>query len=121
MPLGKNIRKLRAIQGLTQKDLADELGLTRGKIDTYERGVAAPPYHVILKIATHFGVTADQLLTASDEEIERHYLVKGNSGGTASNNEANNKLIAHLEETLRDYKKMLAEKDEIIKSLTSKR
>ncbi|MGR3809104.1 helix-turn-helix domain-containing protein [Jiulongibacter sp. NS-SX5] len=52
--LAQNIEFLRKLQGLTQKDLGAELGMTRAAIDSYEGGRAVPPYEKLKTIAAYF-------------------------------------------------------------------
>ena len=47
---------------ITQKDLADFLGVTPKAISFYELGQRMPSNDVILKLAQKFGVTTDYLL-----------------------------------------------------------
>lgn len=43
--VGGNIRHLRKVLGLTQKELGDEVGLTQAQISDYERGRRIPSLH----------------------------------------------------------------------------
>ena len=54
--IGKNIKKIRNIKGLSQQAFADLLGLTRGNISSYEEGRAEPKIETILKIANDFSI-----------------------------------------------------------------
>ena len=62
MPLiSKNIRFLRARQGLTQKQLAEKLKLNQPVIGAYEEDRALPPLPTLQKLADLFRVTLDDL------------------------------------------------------------
>ncbi|MGI9581334.1 helix-turn-helix domain-containing protein [Chryseobacterium sp. RRHN12] len=60
---GTNIKKIRQVKGLSQKAFADLFGLNRGVISSYEEGRAEPKIETILKVADHFNLTLNQLLT----------------------------------------------------------
>lgn len=54
--IGENIKKIRLIKGLTQKQLANYSGITRESIGNYERGDRIPPADILDKIAKAFKV-----------------------------------------------------------------
>lgn len=60
---GTNIKKIRQVKGLSQKAFADLFDLNRGVISSYEEGRAEPKIETILKVANHFNLNLDQLLT----------------------------------------------------------
>ncbi|MCJ7933929.1 MAG: helix-turn-helix domain-containing protein [Chryseobacterium sp.] len=60
---GTNIKKIRQVKGLSQKAFADLFDLNRGVISSYEEGRAEPKIETILKVASHFSLTLDKLLT----------------------------------------------------------
>jgi len=51
MPFGNTIKQLREKSELTQKDLADKLGLTNSTISKYERNELEPNTEMLLKIS----------------------------------------------------------------------
>ncbi len=57
-----NIKNAREKMGLTQKECADELGITLRAWQTYEQGVSEPKNEILCKIADMFNVTLDYLL-----------------------------------------------------------
>ncbi len=59
---GKNIRKIRKVQKLSQAGLAELFGLTRASIGAYEEGRAEPKIDTILEIANHFNLTLDDII-----------------------------------------------------------
>ncbi|ANY70442.1 hypothetical protein BBD42_31050 [Paenibacillus sp. BIHB 4019] len=65
--LGERIAALRKKRGLSQYELAERLGFSRGKLANYEQGTRQPDYDTLNKIATFFEVTTDFLLGRSDE------------------------------------------------------
>lgn len=65
--MNSKLRQLRRESGLTQKELANEIGSTDKNIWAYEKGVATPPIDVIVAYAEFFEVTTDYLLGVTDE------------------------------------------------------
>ena len=58
----ENIKKLRRQQHMTQKDLAERIGISKAMISAYETEMRYPSYDVLIKLAAVFGVTTDFLL-----------------------------------------------------------
>ncbi|WP_101689458.1 helix-turn-helix domain-containing protein [Dysgonomonas massiliensis] len=54
--IGKNIKKIRNVKGLSQQAFADLFQLTRGNISSYEELRAEPKIEVLIKIANYFGI-----------------------------------------------------------------
>jgi transcriptional regulator with XRE-family HTH domain len=52
----------RVAKGLSQNQLAEALGMTRARINYYERASINPSLEVVEKIAAFFGVTVGELL-----------------------------------------------------------
>ena len=65
------IAKLRNSKKLTQQQLADLLGLTRGRINNYEQGTREPDYETLEKIADFFNTTTDYLLGRDMKSTEK--------------------------------------------------
>lgn len=63
---GDRLKALRETEGLSQEDLADQLGISEPQIWRYEKGESAPRADVLTKIATFFDVSADYILGLSD-------------------------------------------------------
>ena len=53
-------------QGTTQKELADNIGVTRQAISQYTKGITQPTADIIVAIAKFFNVSTDYLLGVSD-------------------------------------------------------
>ena len=62
MDLGKNIFELRRARGVTQEELAGELGVTAAAVSKWEKGSTLPDVLMVCALADWFGVTTDQLL-----------------------------------------------------------
>lgn len=64
--LGKRIAELRNKIGLSQYELADRLGFSRGKLANYEQGTREPDYETLQIIANYFDVSTDYLITGKE-------------------------------------------------------
>ncbi len=62
MVLAQNIRFLRNARGMTQTELADQLGVQRTMISAYEDGRSEPKLMALAKMSEIFSVSADELL-----------------------------------------------------------
>ena len=62
--MGETISSLRKEKGMTQKDLADMLGITDKAVSKWERGVAYPDTATIPAIAEIFEISVEELLSA---------------------------------------------------------
>jgi len=80
--LGKNLRYLRERNGkMSQGKLAENLGVTRSAISSYEDGRAEPKLSVLIGMANFFNITVDQLLNLNlvkmeDEDIQHKMEVR---------------------------------------------
>lgn len=61
--LGKNIRKFRIENNLSQEYLANKLFISRQAISMWEKGICMPNYEMILSLANIFNITTEELLT----------------------------------------------------------
>ncbi|MGN0242610.1 MAG: helix-turn-helix domain-containing protein [Lachnospiraceae bacterium] len=59
---GQKLRDLRIEQNLTQKQVADRVGLATSAISAYEQGTRYPSYDVFIRLSKIFHVSADYLL-----------------------------------------------------------
>ena len=66
MKLGELLAKLRKERGILQKELANYLNVTVATISNYEKGVHAPDYETLIKLADFFDVSTDYLLQRTD-------------------------------------------------------
>lgn len=60
--LNEKIKELRIARGLTQVELASDLGVTKQCISNWENNNIQPSIDMLIKIATYFSVTTDFLL-----------------------------------------------------------
>ena len=65
--MGKKLKALRIERKLTQKQIADQIGLAVSAISSYESGSRYPSYDVLVKLAHIFQVSTDYLLGMTDK------------------------------------------------------
>lgn len=56
------IKAVREQRGLTQADLAKQLGITRSSVNAWEQGISVPSTQYIVELAGLFKVSTDYLL-----------------------------------------------------------
>lgn len=67
--IGKKIKKLRKTSGITQAELARELGITRSSVNAWEMGVSLPSTMFVIKLSQIFQVSTDYLLDVEREAV----------------------------------------------------
>lgn len=60
--MGNKLKNLRLDSNLTQKQVAERIGLAISAVSSYESGARYPSYEVLLKLAKMFHVSTDYLL-----------------------------------------------------------
>lgn len=65
---GNTLRELRQQAGLTQKQLAERLWLSKATISYYEQSVRSPSPEVLVKLSKIFHVSTDYLLGIEDKK-----------------------------------------------------
>ena len=66
MLIGNRIKTLRSQSHMTQRELAQKIGLTPKMISFYEKSERIPPADIIIKFVDIFNVSADYLLGLSN-------------------------------------------------------
>jgi len=78
MNIGENIKRLRQIYDLSQKDLAEIAGVTDKAVSTWEIGIKEPRMGAIQKIADYFGFKKSNIIEDdglnSIEAIRNHVV-----------------------------------------------
>ena len=64
--MGEKLKSLRIEKNLTQKQVADRIGLAISAVSSYESGTRYPSYDVLVKLARIFHVSTDYLLGMTD-------------------------------------------------------
>lgn len=65
--MGEKLKSLRIEKNLTQKQVADRIGLAISAVSSYESGTRYPSYDVLVKLARIFHVSTDYLLGMTDK------------------------------------------------------
>ena len=77
--IGKFICELRKSEGLTQKDLANKLGVTDKAVSKWERGLSCPDIELLIPLAKILNVSTDEILMGkkniSSSQIEPEAIV----------------------------------------------
>ena len=60
--LGYTIKELRKEKGISQRELAEAIGMRANAINNYENGYRTPDANTVLQLARYFSVSADYLL-----------------------------------------------------------
>jgi transcriptional regulator with XRE-family HTH domain len=60
--ISKNIKHLRSLKKLSQEGLADELGVTRSRIGSYEENRSSPTIEMLIKLSDYFKIPVDILI-----------------------------------------------------------
>ena len=76
--IAENLIRLRHERKITQEELADYIGVTKGSVSKWEKNISKPDLQTIPVLATFFGVTIDELLgylpQLSKDQIQKLYL-----------------------------------------------
>ena len=65
----EKLKVLRTAKKMSQKDLADKVGVAKSVVSFYESGDRFPSYDVLIKISRIFNVTTDYLLGVERERM----------------------------------------------------
>ena len=72
--------RLRKERGWTQAEVAEKIGISIGQITQYDKGDSSPNLHILAKIATVFGVSADDFVFGEGKTVAKdkfdHELLK---------------------------------------------
>lgn len=90
--MGEKLKSLRTDRNMTQKQIADRIGLAISAVSSYESGTRYPSYDVLLKLARIFHVSTDYLLGKTETR---------NIDVTGLNDEEIN-IVSHLVDMLRN-------------------
>ena len=85
--IGKKIKDLRNLNGLTQQELADRTELTKGFISQLERGQVSPSVVTLLDLIECLGTTASEFFKEDEDEqivfSEEGYFEKVDEAGNS--------------------------------------
>ena len=89
--MGEKLHSLRTEMKLTQKQVADRIGLAISAVSSYESGTRYPSYETLVKLSRMFHVSTDYLLGITEKR----------SIDVTGLDEAEVKLISQLVDKLR--------------------
>lgn len=69
--IGENIRRNREKRGMTQKDLAEKVGITLGAISQIEAGKTGKKFDTLRDICISLNVSADEILNLEKENSRK--------------------------------------------------
>lgn len=69
--LSENLRYLRATSKLSQSKLAEKFIITRARYSKYEEGMSEPPIDILRKIAAHYHISIDLLVSADLRKVPK--------------------------------------------------
>ena len=71
MSFQRRLIELRKLKNVTQKDIADSIGISVLGYQRYEYGTREPAFRVLIALADYFNVSLDYLVARSDDP-KRH-------------------------------------------------
>ena len=71
MTFPERLKELRFSRNLTQKEIADSVGMAPVAYQRYEYGTREPAYQKLIALADYFDVSLDYLLGRSDDPTRR--------------------------------------------------
>ncbi|MBQ8615829.1 MAG: helix-turn-helix transcriptional regulator [Clostridia bacterium] len=66
--MNKRLKKIREGRGVSQREVANAIGITISGYSNYEQGIREPSIEIIIKLCKFFNVSADYLLGLKDFE-----------------------------------------------------
>ncbi len=124
----ENLKRLRKLEKLTQRDISNILDTDRSAIANYERGARVPPIEILVSIANHFNVSLDYLIlgkksidentSSSNQEVVNELMAENTAlmefqMNINKENEAlkrETKILSNLVSSLKTYNNLLEEK-----------
>lgn len=75
MSIGTRIKEARISKKMTQLELAEKIGVTKGAIANYENGVSIPKHEILFKLMIELGVDANYLYQDLLKEISEDIIL----------------------------------------------
>ena len=75
VPFADTLKNLRTKKGLTQRELADQIFVTRSTIAQWENGRSLPDAATLTRLSAFFGVDVNMLLTAAARSDEHPNVI----------------------------------------------
>lgn len=121
MYIGLKIKDLRKSKKISQKELAERIGIDNSQLSKIEQGKLQPTIQQIIDLSSIFEVPTDWLLQ-NQEECNTSQKIQGDNNLMAGNNlttSNNEAVILQLKEEINTYKSIIREKDIQINNLIS--
>ena len=64
--MNNRLKKIREEKGVSQRDVANAIGLTISAYSNYEQGIKEPSISIIIKLCKYFNISSDYLLGLTD-------------------------------------------------------
>ena len=77
MGLHEKIRELRLNNNISQKKLADAIGVAQSSINYWEKGQRTPSVDAAQRLADYFNITLDELYDINDISVASNKSKKG--------------------------------------------
>src|ERR1700712_17264 len=74
--LPSNIKHLRLINGFSQEELADKIGISSSRLGNYEQGIREIPLDILVKLANQFSMAVDALLKIDLSKVDSKSIIK---------------------------------------------
>lgn len=107
MDFGKRIIELRKIKGISQTELASQLGIHKNVLGRYEREEAKPSIEVAKNIADLLEVSLDYLAGKVDAEVDKDIVDKVMTIQNLPEDERN-RILFTIDALVRDAKSRFA-------------
>lgn len=98
MSLGNRIKNCRTNINLTQKELAQRIGLTPKMVSFYENEERTPPADILINLSQIFGVSTDYLLGLTKDNLS-YGITLYSSRNELTNNEVGHNLLYWVRKT----------------------
>lgn len=99
MSFGKKLSELRKSKGLSQEDLAFELGISQSSVSNYEGGTTLPDILILERVSAYFNTPVTELLSGEHNTFYNSNNAGGQNGYVVNNN-IPEKLIEQYEATI---------------------
>ncbi len=67
--LSDNLRYLRHVNKLSQRELGERIVVSRGRYSAYEQEVAEPPIDILKRLACYYHISIDLLVNADLQRV----------------------------------------------------
>ena len=83
---GERLKELRFKNRYTQKQVADDLGMTFSALSQYENGKRTPKNEVLIQLAAYYNVSVDYLLGLNNNPIKEYDFTPADDNVPAASN-----------------------------------